>query len=84
MGKPMNIDVSKLETLGACDEARWANRRPDGRIANEALARRITDRERDIAIKILGFSPEDRTSYETRYAATTGELRRWAMEKVSA
>jgi hypothetical protein len=31
--------------------------------------------ERDALIAVLGMATEDRSSYDSRYAATTGELR---------
>lgn len=80
----MKIDASKLETFEACDAADRANRNPmTGKLLNEALHRRIGDRVRDIAIQILGMQPEDRTSYATRYAGTTGEFRKWANEELA-
>lgn len=85
MARAKKLDTSTLTTFEACDLARSANRNPmTGRIVNEALDRRIIERERDIAIEILGFKPEDRSSADTRYAATTGEFRRWAMEQLYA
>ena len=51
---------------------------------NSAARRRCQVRFRDRLIKILGMAPEDKTSMATRYAATTGELLRWAREKRAA
>lgn len=74
-----------FEAFAAIDAERDANRdRMTGKIKNQALDRRIINRERDLAIEILGYKPEDRSSADTRYAATTGEFRRWAMEQLYA
>jgi hypothetical protein len=37
--------------------------------------------ERDRLIALLGMAPEDRSSYDTRYCYTTGELRRDAIKE---
>lgn len=36
--------------------------------------------ERDELIAGLGMLPEDRTSYDSRYVASTGELALWVLE----
>lgn len=58
--------------------ARRANRDETGRIKNQSLDRRLVARERELAIKLLGMAPE---ASAEKYAATTGELRRWAIER---
>lgn len=74
------VTVEALNSFSAVDAAWRTNIGGGGRIKNLALSRRLADRERDLAIIYLGFDPEDRSSYGTRYAATNGELRRWAEE----
>lgn len=39
-----------------------------------------TNAERDKLIALLGMAPEDRSSADTRYAATPGELWTWARQ----
>jgi hypothetical protein len=79
----------KLATFEQIDAARKANLhgaeaplRKMGSIKNEALHRRLCARERDVCLAILGWETEDRSSWRTMYAATTGELRQWAHEKL--
>lgn len=38
-------------------------------------------RFRDRLIRLLGLAPEDRSSPEERYAATTSEFHKWTREK---
>lgn len=81
-GTLKRIDVAKLATFEEIDAAWSANLGPDGRIRNLAFSRRLAARERELAISLLGMAPEGNT-YETRYAATGSELRRWAEAEVS-
>lgn len=62
---------------------RWQLRRIDPMRYphNDAQRRRIYDRFRSRLIALLGMPPEDLTSRDTRYAATTTELHQWAREK---
>ena len=48
---------------------------------NSAARRRAQARYRAHMIRLAGMSPEDISSAATRYAATTGEIRRWAYER---
>lgn len=47
---------------------------------NRAAQRRAEQAERAAAIAALGMEPEDGTA-DGRYAATTGELVKWAKER---
>lgn len=71
------IDAASLTTIAEVEHARHVLNRRDGRIVNEALDRRLQARERELAIELLGWAPEEGGS---RYAATTGEMLRWARE----
>ncbi len=75
--------VALLVTFEAIDAAWFANYK-DGRIVNLALSRRLAARERALAIEILGFDSEEGKTADQRYAATSGELKRWAKEKLAA
>jgi hypothetical protein len=71
-------------TFAEVDAARAANYGADGRIRNGALSQRIANAERALAIRLLGWVPEPSTRWDDpeRYAATIGELRRWAEKEV--
>ena len=51
------------------------------REVNRAHQRRAQARFRRRLIALLGMPPEDLTARDSRYAATTGELLKWAREK---
>lgn len=53
-----------------------ALQRKDGKRVNESAWRRAEDTQRAALIQALGMEPEN----GERYAATTGELARWARE----
>jgi len=77
----MVVDASKLGTFEEIDAARTANRDADGRIRNLALSRRLDRRDRSIALAVLGYEDE---TVGGRLAATTGELRQWAVAALRA
>ena len=72
-------NAALMEELEKIDAARNANRDSRGRIKNDRQDRRLCAKERALCVAALGWKPEDLSSRETRYAATTGEIRRWAL-----
>ena len=57
------------------DRATWGSKKFSG-----AAVRRLHEEYRDALIEALGMEPEVKTSAGERYAATTGEFRRWFRE----
>ena len=80
--KNKSKSATTLSTFEEIDAAWSSNYDTNGRIKNLALSGRIAARERELAISMLGWTPEDGTP-GNRYAATGSELRRWALETVS-
>jgi hypothetical protein len=67
-----------MKTTNEVTDAQWAQMTNSPKI-NRTAQRRAHAAERGSLIAFLGWSPEDGTA-DTRYAATTGELLKWARE----
>lgn len=68
------------ESFAAIDEERRVLAEAGRQLA--VAERECLRAERDISLAILGYPPEDRTSYDKRYPLSTLELRRRAEDKL--
>ncbi len=72
--------ASHHQALADATKAYWLTL--DARPINRAAQQRAGATQRAAAIAALGMAPEVSSAYADRYAATTGELVKWANESV--